>query len=238
MITIPPMCYSVPLIVFHHSLDTNYHHVSLFTNFLQTATTPHRHRIAFHRLHADKHNTSPSPHHASPTSRRQPHAASWFCATQITYHHLFFKTLLKAEPARVSRLASGFLFEWEDGSMSAVRLQPRCSHAQQDGLTHLMARTVAGVGAAQNAHNGLMSLFETCDLPPVITRVVSDQMTHMVLPSTWLRLLRAYLVRCSLSFGAHIQSARAFWSFFFFATEHTKARCARSRPRCSADCIH
>ena len=144
------MSLSVPAIVVHDSLDTS-RHVSLFTNFLQTTTTPHRHRIAFHRLHAENHNTKPSPYHASPTSRRQPHAASWFCAALITYHHPYYTHLkllvpthcrrdfdmlhqpwtqldvpqrrrrggkcqqlqamgteLKTEPARVSRLASGY----------------------------------------------------------------------------------------------------------------------------------
>ena len=67
-----------------------------------------------------------------------------------------------------------------------------------------------------------MGLLGTCDIQPLITVVDSDKMMHMVLPSTWIRLLRAYLVQFSLTFGANIQNTRAFWSQFF-AREHTKA---------------
>ena len=88
------------------------------------------------------------------------------------------ETELEAELARVSRLGSGLLLEWEDGSMSAARLQQHCSHAQEDGLTHPMVQRLAGVGTAQNAHNGLMSLLETCDIQPLITVVDSDKMTR------------------------------------------------------------
>ena len=106
--------------------------------------------------------------------------------------------------------------------MSAAKLQQHCSHAQEDGLTHLMVQRLAGVGTAQKAHNGLMSLLGTCDIQPLITRVDSDRMTDMVLPSTWIRLLRAYLVQFSLRLGTNIQNTRVFWSQFF-AREHTKA---------------
>ena len=132
------------------------------------------------------------------------------------------ETELEAEPARVSRLASGLLLEWADGSMSAARLQQHCSHAQEDGLTHPTVQRLASVGTAQNAHNGLMSLWWTCGIHPLITVVDSDKMTHMVLLSTWIRLLRAYLVQFSLRLGANIQNTRAFWSQFL-AREHAKA---------------
>ena len=150
MITIPPFGYSVTSIVVHHSFDTS-----------PSCITPHQ-----------PHHDTSSPYHASPTSRRQPHAASWFSATLITYqrpiqtflkllvltpcrryfemlHRLWapldvprkrrrggwrqqlqtIETELEAEPARVSRLASGLLLEWADGSMSAAKLQQHCSHA-------------------------------------------------------------------------------------------------------------
>ena len=106
--------------------------------------------------------------------------------------------------------------------MSAARLQQHCSHTLENGLTHPMVQRLAGVGTAQSAHDGLMSLLGTCDIQPLITCVDSDLMKHMVLPSTWIRLQRVYLVQFSLRLGANIQRARAFWSHFF-AREHTKA---------------
>ena len=79
---------------------------------------------------------------------------------------------LAAESARVVRRASGLLLEWADGSMSAARLQQHCSHAQ-----HILWYNVWGcVGTAHNAHNGLVSSLRTCDIPPLITRVDSDEM--------------------------------------------------------------
>ena len=141
-------------------------------------------------------------------------------------------------------------FSSGQGSMSTARLQQHFSHAQQDGLTHLTVPRLAGVGTAQNARNGLMSSLVTCDIPPLITRVISDQMTHMelVLPSTWIWLQRACLVQFSWRLGANIQNTRAFWSHFF-AREPTKAWAdrhfffvaqnrGRSRPRCSANRTH
>ena len=68
-----------------------------------------------------------------------------------------FERIILAESPRVSRLASGLLLEWSDGSMSAAGLQRHCSHAQEDGLTYLTVQRLAGVGTAQNAHNGLMN---------------------------------------------------------------------------------
>ena len=107
------------------------------------------------------------------------------------------------------------------GSMSAARLQQHCCHAQ-DCLTHPVVQRLAGVGTAQNAHNGLMSLLVTCDILPLITRVDSDQMAHMVLTCTWIRLLRTYPVQFSLRLSVNIQSTCDFWSHFL-AKEHTKA---------------
>ena len=83
--------------------------------------------------------------------------------------------------------------------MSAAGLQQHCFHAQEDGLTHPTVQRFAGVGTARNAHNGLMNSLVTCGIPPLITRVDSDQMTHTMSPSTRLRLLRAYLMQFSLS---------------------------------------
>ena len=105
--------------------------------------------------------------------------------------------------------------------MSVARLQQHCSHAQEDGLTHPMVQRLAGVGTAQNAHNGLMSLLVTCDIQPLSTRVDSDFNDAHGVASTWSRLLRAYLVQLSLRRGPNIQNTRAFWSQFF-AREHTK----------------
>ena len=62
------------------------------------------------------------------------------------------ETELEAEPASVSRLASGLLLEWADGSMSAARLQQHCSHAQEDGLTHPLVQRLAGVGTQPLIH--------------------------------------------------------------------------------------
>ena len=76
MITIPPMLtlsQHLPFII--HS--TLHHHVPLLTNFLQTTTTPHNHRITRRQLHADNH---------------MPHP--FLCATLITNHHPHW-TILK-----------------------------------------------------------------------------------------------------------------------------------------------
>ena len=154
------------------------------------------------------------------------------------------KQILRQSQHVLARLASGLLLEWADGSTSA-RLQQHCSHAQEDALTHPTVQRLAGVGTAQNAHYGLMSLLWTCDIQPLITRMESGKVMDTVLPSTWTRLLRAYPVQFSLRLGADIQSTRAFWSQFL-AMGHTKAWAdkhflfevqnrGRSRPRCSAD---
>ena len=79
------------------------------------------------------------------------------------------ETELEAEPARASRLASGLLLEWADGSMSAAKLQQQhCSHAQEDGPTHTI---LAGY---YDQHPG------THRLPPLrLAKVTSDGRTNL-----------------------------------------------------------
>ena len=131
-----------------------------------------------------------------------------------------FETELEAEPTRVGRLASGLLLGWFHVGGEVATTLLSCTRGRSDTSC---GTTFGGLWALLRTFTmGLMSLLETCDIPPLITRVDSDKMTHMVLPSTWIRLLRTYLVQFSLRLGANIQSTRAFWSQFF-AREDTKA---------------
>ena len=131
-----------------------------------------------------------------------------------------------AEPTSISRLAAGMLLEWADGGLSASRLQQHCSNAREDGLGHPMVQRLANMGTNQNAHNGLMRLLGSCSIPGLITAVDSEQITHMVLPSTWLRLLHKWPAQFSVRLGANKASVRTFWTEFL-AREHTRAWAAR-----------
>ena len=113
--------------------------VSLFTDFTQTTT------CRFLVL-CDVNHVSPSFLDASQTD----------CA------HTLSKVFRNVAPTVGTVGCSTEATARADGSMSAARLQQHCSHAQEDGLTHPMVQRLAGVGNAQNAHNGLMSLLETC----------------------------------------------------------------------------
>ena len=129
---------------------------------------------------------------------------------------------MEAEPARVSRLVSGFCCSsgqmvpcWRRGCKKIAVMHQRT-------VGHILSQRLSGVDTAQNAHNGLMSYWGRATSPPLITGMVSEKMTHMVLPSTWIRPSRACTHKGMGGQALHFEAQNS----------------GQSRPRCSADRIH
>ena len=71
----------------------------------------------------------------------------------------------EANAGQVSRLFGKLLLQWCDGTLAASMLQPHASDGIRDGFSHPMASRIAALGQGQHAHDGLMGLLRSCDIP-------------------------------------------------------------------------
>ena len=157
------------------------------------------------------------------------------------------ETELEAEPARVSRLAAGLLLEWGRWCLVGGEVATTLLSCPRGRSGTSCGTAFGGCGHCSERSQWVDEIIGD-DIQPLITRVDSDKMTHMVLPSTWIRLLRAYSVQFSSRLVANIQNTGAFWSQFFARETHQRMggqalllegqNRGRSRPRCSADRLH
>ena len=119
----------------------------------------------------------------------------------------------REEPGRPSRLAAGLLLEWADGGVSSQRLQEHMANAVADGLAHPMVSRLANVGAGQHAATGLLQLMEQCGVMGWMTVLPGNPVSHMVLPSAYIKLLsRDYPQEFSRRVGASTEKLLAFWT--------------------------
>ena len=118
-----------------------------------------------------------------------------------------------------SRLASGILLDWCDGVTSAQQLRVHMANALSDGLAHPMVvrlSRVANDDAPQHSHAGMMELLGRCGILALLTPVLDATVTHMVLPSTIVKVLHdSYPIAFRRRLGANKSLVRRFWVGFF-----------------------
>ena len=109
----------------------------------------------------------------------------------------------------------GELFlDWCDGQLSSKRL---CRHAETfciDGFQHDMANNMNNAGSDQHAHAGLKRLLTACEVTQQLTRFPGEYVSHIVLPSAWVKMLMRYPHEFRLRLGAEKNRLRAFWEEF------------------------
>jgi hypothetical protein len=122
------------------------------------------------------------------------------------------------EVASPSRLAMGHLLEWADGNQSAIQVQQHMANAAFDGVQDALVARLSNLGGSsrQHCHEHLMSLLGELPVLDVITPLTSSLWTHVILPSSWLRLLLRFSPRdFRIRFGADKPKVEAFWTDFF-----------------------
>ena len=126
-----------------------------------------------------------------------------------------------------SKLGSGLLLAWADGDMSAVKLYTHSTNAFDDGLRHPMVARFATLTTndnPQHAQAGLTRLLQQCNIPDLITRVPRGVITHLVLPSTLIRMIHDhYPSAFRLRLGADTEKVKSFWQGFYGRPENEEA---------------
>ena len=124
-----------------------------------------------------------------------------------------------------SRLAMGHLLEWADGNQSGVQVQQHMADAVFDGVTDALVDRLSkmGGGSRQHCHEHLMSLLGELPLMNVVTPLASRAWTHIILPSSWLKVLlqfsaREFRLRC----GAEVSKVEEFWEHFYKRPERVE----------------
>jgi len=136
------------------------------------------------------------------------------------------------EPTGPSYLAMGQLVAWSDGLSSAAALQRQMSYAVRDGLRHPMVERFANVAPDQHSHAGVMSVLAEAGIADLVTRVPVGGVTSVILPSTYVQVLRKHYPReFRLRLGAEPAKVDAFWNNWFasparraFADQHDVLR--------------
>ena len=124
----------------------------------------------------------------------------------------------------ISRLFGNLLLDWSDGLMSARKLQFTAANALYDGFDHPMAHRLAQAGAGQNAQQGLLSLLRGCGVADLLTVYPDEEVTHLMLPSTWLKVVSQYPSDFALQLGADRARLRQFWKGFMSSPNHVTVR--------------
>ena len=106
---------------------------------------------------------------------------------------------LPSVPSAKSQLATGHLLKWADGLCSATTLQAHMDDALKDGFSHPMIHRLGHIGpraSPQNCQKGLMQLLQNCGVVDLVSTVenvggAAPVATHIVLPSTYIKLLHS-----------------------------------------------
>ena len=251
------------------TLHHRHHRYRFSPTFFQATTTPHRHSIAFHRLHASDHMPHPG------FVRRQSRITIFLTFLKLlvcsrTVSEVFRDVAPIVGPLDVPRRRrrGGWhqqlqaieteLDAWPSFFWFVARVG-RWFHVGGEVATTLLScrrgrsdtsyGTTFGVcGHWSESSQWVDWLIGDVRHPAMDTaRGFRSDDAPMVLPRTWIRLRRAYLVQFSLRLGANIQGTRAFWSHFFAKDTHQgmvgqallfeAQNLGRSRPRFSADRI-
>jgi len=94
-----------------------------------------------------------------------------------------------------SRLALGHLLSWSEGTQSASKLRYHMADAVDDGMTDALTVRLANIAKGdgesnQHCHEGLMKLLSELPTLGIITPITDSVWTHVILPSSWICLLR------------------------------------------------
>jgi len=114
------------------------------------------------------------------------------------------------------------MLDWCDGKASAVAVRGHMQNALRDGFQHPMIARLANMGGtgeivtSQHCHEGMVKLLDQCGVTALITPLPPPSgVTHVVLPSTYIRLLYThYRPMFKRRFGAIDHQIRLFWEQF------------------------
>ena len=112
--------------------------------------------------------------------------------------------LNEANEPQPSKLAMGHLLDWADGVTSSAKLWKHMDNALQDGITLPMIQRLASIGSGGSRHasQNMFNLLEKCGVQGLLTILVDSHTTHVLLPSTWIRLLhRDYPTNSNCAWG-------------------------------------
>eukprot|EP00969_Alexandrium_andersonii_P235310 10389327-Alexandrium_andersonii.AAC.1 len=115
---------------------------------------------------------------------------------------------------QISQLFGNHLLDWADGLLSAKRLQYLANCGVRDGFHHPMLTRLADLRPNQHAQQSLLRLLDTCDIGTRLSEFPGEFANHVMLPSSWLRLLMSYPHEYRLRLGADRRKLAAFWQGF------------------------
>eukprot|EP00974_Lingulodinium_polyedra_P014686 1421502-Lingulodinium_polyedra.AAC.1 len=113
--------------------------------------------------------------------------------------------------------------DWGEGLLSARKLQWHISNAAADGMDHPMVHRLAAIRPGQHAQEDLLQVLRQTGLLELLTPLPVGVVSHVILPSTLVRMLRRDYPREFVArLGADTGRLRAFWTEFF-SRPHTRA---------------
>ena len=117
-------------------------------------------------------------------------------------------------PGQPSLLMSKLLLRWADGALSSSALQDLAAAAVHDGWQHPMVDRLAGLRCGSWSHASLMKLLLSSSLGDAFTHCPGEEVTDLILPSRWLKILHDYPHEFRPLLGATRPGLRRFWHDF------------------------